>query len=318
MRDIRACAFWARSMLSMSEWAACLSSIACGAPNNTHLEDTSIQAPARSKQDGGVDSGAAQPDSGDAASSVPIDAGGEMSTDTLADITQRCEQAGRNADLTPLPEALIVFRHATAQCEPVATELLLRNTSKSPVTISELHVSAGPFAAKAVQPLPQELPPNAGALILVTLTRDAKPFDKEIPGTLTVMTSQGCARLSVTGVTSVEWPVINQSAQAIDFGEVVVGEQSAPHQLTIQLQQSGLGADQFLGFASDSAEFTILPPQPPRESLLKSCDTLSLSLRFKAPSVPGRVKGYLFWERYSSEASGISMLPLFGSAVARP
>jgi hypothetical protein len=193
----------------------------------------------------------------------------------------------------------------------------LRNTSESSFTIQQVHVTSGPFIVSAAQQLPQELPASASALIRVAITREAEPLEKKVEGVVTVVTSQGCATVRIGGAATAEWPAYNHSIQAIDFGEVVVGAESAPRQLRIQLMGAGAGEERLIGFVTDAGEFSILPPQPARETLMESCDTMNISLSFKAPPTPGRISGSLMWERASPEASAIIMLPLSGSAVAR-
>lgn len=328
MRSTSTSALWGGALSRMLGLVACVVAGACGSSNSNDHGRASMPAPAPPTHDhdsgttpqsheGAADGGADATDQPRDASTKPVDSGSDQSQDAVNDILQLCERAGKSTALAAVPDYIVVFRHVEAACEPLPTEVLLRNTSNAKITIDRMAVTAGPFKVEAAESLPQEVPPNSAAVIRVALAADAKPLEQELNGTATIITSEGCASVSLSGVATAAWPVINHSAQAIDFGDVVVGEQSAPHHLTIQVQQAGSVEQQFLGFATDSAEFTLLPPEPPRQSTLGACETLTLSLAFKAPLTPGRIDGSLMWERISPDASAIILLPLFGTASAR-
>lgn len=254
------------------------------------------------------------------AAPAPMDPLPGVDPDQAQMIADSCVDAGTASSLELLPQFVTVFQFIGSNCSSLSSAVLVRNNGTRPIAVSAVAVSPAFFSAGSPK-LPMQL--AAGASFSVQLAygaAGAKLEPGEADGTLTVLTSEGCAKFDITGLVVSDDALVTYSDYAIDFGTVPVGSISATKNIYIRVQRPpGAGTSRFGGFtASPSNLFSILGSPTADQLEPQSCDTLGLKLVFSAPTSPQRVTGTLSWEVTTStpsgDAPGLVTVPLFGAA----
>jgi hypothetical protein len=265
----------------------------------------------------GCDSDAMRRDPADAAVAMQLDASSTPSVSHANSVgVVNCADVGAAVTgIQIIPEFVTVFRHVSAECESLASAVLLHNGGASSIEIIGLRASLR-FSVDSVG-LPLELAPRQSLPVRLAYLGDN--LDSET-GTLTVATSAGCLDLSVLGLASATG-LMTFSDLAIDFGEVRAGTRSEPREFTIKQQRTPtFPASEYGGFSVAPAEPFELISAPDAPLSPASCEEIRFQVRFKAAQAPGRVEGSLGWyvstETDRGVAEGIVYVPLYGTAVA--
>jgi hypothetical protein len=242
----------------------------------------------------------------------------------LALLTSCAENDGDSIDCTDTAvlsmeavtdEHMWVADYPLAGCPELATSFLFRNTGLAPITIEEARVDDNRFSVSA--DLPRQLAPGQTLAVILGFRSKAQQPSVEAMARLTLAGPDGCVAVDVRGLTVEEGGLVSQSAAAVDFGDVPIGE-TRTHELTISWQRRPTDpAPRVIGFGAGPDGFALVSA-PTVEFEPAPCDSRTIRLSFTAPASGGLHEGALFWEQESQGFFGLSAVPLFGNATALP
>jgi hypothetical protein len=200
----------------------------------------------------------------------------------------------------------------STQCQPLGMGLLLKNLGAEPIEVEGLGV--GPEEFWVAAHLPAQLDPNETLPVVVDYT-GANPDGAE--GALTVSTSAGCFDFRVRGLAATE-RLMTYTDRAIDFGTVAMGTTSAPHTVSLLFQTAPeLSLPTVEAFSATPQELFELIEVPTSNQPV-ACQPLRISVRFKAPEMPGDFEGALLWRVLTvvpeGTAEGTVFIPLYGTS----
>jgi hypothetical protein len=239
------------------------------------------------------------------------DAGGRLAFDKAI-----CKAAGSVAGLAMIPEFATVFHHVSAPCQSLASEVLLKNNGTTMITVEQVGARPGSFSAE-VDGLPREVAPGGTLPVRVQYITDVA---KVTQGVLSVVTSSGCAEFDVQGLGVDNDSLLTFSALAMDFGPLRARGASEARDVTVLMQRPATGPTSTLfDFAAGPKGVFDLVSGPAGKVVPASCETITLSVRFKAPAVAGPADGALSWEVTTEtpqgDADALVSIPLLGTAV---
>jgi hypothetical protein len=237
-------------------------------------------------------------------------------------VVAQCDRAGdapRTLPLETIPAppprgpGVFLIHQLGAACDALGpVQVLLQNTSPSPVTIDALGTSDEDFSVKGTG-LPRQLAPNETYPVFV----DFRPHAAgESSAMLVVMGPDGCVELPISGraADAAQDGVFTFSPYAMDFRHIPVGTTSKPQDLTLLEQpKTSSEASEVAGFGVSSAAFEIVSA-PVESDHGKNCQHLKVSIRFVAPATPGTVRGSISWTVNGGEYEAFVSADLIGTA----
>lgn len=210
-------------------------------------------------------------------------------------------------------EHLWVADYPLADCGPLTMSFLFRNTSEQSLSIEEVRVADPRFSASA--DLPRELDPGQTIAVTIGFRTDQPATAEEAMANIVFASRDGCFDTEVKGLTVTDGGLTLQSAAAIDFGDVPLGE-TRTQDFTISWQRTPSSPAPRVGnFAREGEEFALVSA-PATEFEPDPCDTRTIRVAFTAPATPGLYQGAVVWEQESQGFFGLIAIPLFANAVA--
>lgn len=202
-----------------------------------------------------------------------------------------CRASDPTLPLAGIPEEVLVLRHTSSPCSTNETELLVQNTSTSPLILDRVETSSATFLLEPLE-LPVTLLPGSTMPVGVRLSEEARG---EQTGALRLSGPGGCSELPLRGIAADE-AMLTLNRQALDFGVVEAGTTSETRDIVVLAQHAGDATSPTVDGVSASPESFQIVSAPSIPFALGSCAPVTVSVSFDAPETTGPVTGDLLLE----------------------
>ena len=222
-----------------------------------------------------------------------------------------CEPGTGTLPLAAIPGDIFAFRHVDSQCDSLASNFVLRNTSAEPVDVESVGIVSDDFELEH-DVLPITLEPGGSFALTLRLVSD---LVDTVESSVTISSAAGCVDVPVYGQTVVDG-LVSQSAYSIDFGDVVAGTTTDPVEIVLLNQQvASFGEVKLSEFAAAPESFLMAAPTHPTP--VDNCDSVTASVSFTAPATPGAVDGRFSWVTLANGMEGQMQVVLLANVVSK-